>query len=97
MKSLTSKILVAASVAFTLSAAQAGVPASGDEALAQTARHALYHLTFPGSVRVQAIDGVVYLYGRTATYASRVDAEDAVKAAVAGHKVVSSLEGGNNR
>lgn len=97
MKSLTSKILVAASLALTLSAAQAAMPVAGDEALAQAAKKALSHKTFPGSVRVQAIDGVVYLYGRTATYAAQIDAEEAVKKAVDGHKVVSSIEGESNR
>ena len=97
MPSLTSKILAAAFAAATLSAAHAATPDATDDTLVQEAKSALQHKAFPGSVRVQAIDGVVYLYGRAATYALSADLEEAVKEAVPGHQVVSSIEGGSNR
>lgn len=92
MSKLTSKILVAAAFAVTMSAANAAVANSADDSLASSAQSAIRQGVFTHSVRAQAIDGVVYLYGHTGTYPARVNIENAVKAAVPGHKVVSSIE-----
>jgi hypothetical protein len=90
--SFLTKSLFAAALAVTVSAARAEMVNSADDALVQTAKDALHQEVFTSSVRVQAVDGVVYLYGRTNTYPARVDIENAVKAAVPGHKVVDSIE-----
>ena len=92
-RSILTGSLFAAALAVTVSAARADMAQPGDDALAQTAQEALRHGVFASSIRVQAIDGVVYLYGHTSTYPAQIDIENAVKAAVPGHKVVSSIEG----
>lgn len=93
--SFLTKSLFAVALAVTVSAARADMARSGDDALVQSAEEALHHGVFTSSVRVQAIDGVVYIYGHTNTYPAKIDIENAVKAAVPGHKVVSSVEDGS--
>ena len=93
--SFLTKSLFAAALAVTVSAARADMARSGDDALLQSAEDALHQVVFNSTIRVQAIDGVVYIYGHTSSYPARVNIENAVKAAVPGHKVVSSVEDGS--
>ena len=93
--SFLTKSLFAAALAVTVSAAHAELAAGNDDTLVQAAKDALHQGVFTSSIRVQAIDGVVYLYGHTSTYPARIDIENAVKSAVPGHKVVSSIEDGS--
>jgi hypothetical protein len=92
--SILTKSLFAAALAVTVSAARANMASTSDDALVQSAQEALHHGVFASSIRVQAIDGVVYIYGHASTYPAKIDVENAVKAAVPGHKVVSSVEDG---
>ncbi len=92
--SYLTKSLFAAALAVTVSAARAEMTDAVDQSLVQSAEDALHHQVFNSTIRVQAVDGVVYLYGRTGSYGAEVDLENAVKAAVPGHEVVSSIEGG---
>ncbi len=92
--SFLTKSLFAAALAVTVSAARGNMVVSGDDQLVQSAENALHQGVFTSSIRVQAVDGVVYIYGHTNTYTARIDIENAVKAAVPGHKVISSIEQG---
>lgn len=92
--SILTKGLFAAALAVTVSAARADMAHTPDDALVQSAEEALHHGVFASSIRVRAIDGVVYIYGHASTYPAKIDVENAVKAAVPGHKVVSSVEDG---
>jgi len=94
-RSFLTKGLFAAALAVTVSAARADMGLSADDTLVQSAKDALHNGVFTSGIRVQAVDGVVYLYGHTNTYPARVDIENTVKAAVPGHKVVSSIEDGS--
>jgi hypothetical protein len=93
--SFLTKSLFAAALAVTVSAAHADMAQTADDTLVQSAKDALRNGVFTGSIRVQAVDGVVYLYGHTNTYPARIDIENAVKAAEPGHKVISSIEDGS--
>jgi len=90
------KSLFAAALAVTVSAARAEMTDAVDQSLAQSAEGAVHQEPFNSTIRVQAVDGVVYLYGRASTYTAEADLENAVQAAVPGHKVVSTIENGYN-
>ena len=90
---LMAKAAVAFSLALGVSAIHAESSVLSDDALASSAKAALHRQSGAGiGVRVQAIDGVVYLYGAVDTYRELADVEGAVSAAVPGHKVVDSIE-----
>jgi hypothetical protein len=89
------KGLVLAALAVTVSAARAEITSTADNSLVQSAKDAVHYGTPATNIRVQAVDGVVYLYGHTTTYLSRVEVENAVRAAVPGHQVISSIEDGS--
>ncbi len=86
-----SKTLCALVLGATLAAAHAEPAGTGDEALKHNVEAALHQKAINVGVRVQAIDGVVYLYGRAVNRPNRIDIESAAQEAVPGHKVVSSI------
>lgn len=88
------KLAVALSLALSFSASYAAPAALSDDSLAASVKSALHgQLGATGAgIRVQAIDGTVYLYGTVDTYPERVDVEDAANAAAQGHKVVDTIE-----
>ncbi len=92
-----SKTAFAILLGVAVSAAHAAVGGTSDEEIVQTVKTALHKpsggLGF--GIRVQAIDGVVYLYGHADTYLQKVDIEELARAAAAGHKVVSSIDDGS--
>jgi hypothetical protein len=90
--SLLAKGLFAIALGVTVSAARAEVTSTADDATVQSVKEVLQHGICRVGVRAQTVDGVVYLYGHTSTYLERADIESAVRAAVPGHQVVSSIE-----
>jgi len=90
--SYLTKSLFAAALAVTVSAARAEMTDAADESLVQSAKSALQHEPYNSTLHVQAVDGVVYLYGHAATFPLKIDVENAVRAAVPGHQVVSTIE-----
>jgi hypothetical protein len=94
---LVTKAALALSLALGASAIYAQPSGTSDEALVSSIKAALH--SHPGGglgIRVQAIDGVVYLYGTADTYSERVNIEEAVSAAAQGHKIVDSIDFGSN-
>lgn len=89
---LMAKAAVAFSLALSVSALQAQPSGTSDDALVSSVKTAL-HSHFGGGlgIRVQAIDGVVYLYGTVDTYPEQANIEEAVRAAAPGHKIVDSI------
>jgi len=88
---LFAKMATAMSLAMSVSAIHA---ANADTSLVTTVETAL-HDKLDGhgrGIRVQVIDGTVYLYGTVETYSERASIEDVAIAAAAGHKVVDSIE-----
>jgi len=83
-------VAVAMSLALNVSVAHAASNASPGDALAGSVTAAL-HGTGRG-IRVQVVDGTVYLYGTVDTYAQRASIEETATAAAQGHKVVDSIE-----
>lgn len=88
------KLAIAMSLALSFSALHAAEATISDDSLAAGVRSALHgqHGATGTGIRVQAIDGTVYLYGTVDTYPERVDVENAANAAAQGHKVVDSIE-----
>lgn len=90
---LMAKAAVALSLALSVSAIHAQSSNTSDDALVSSVKAALHSHSSSGlGIRVQAIDGVVYLYGTVDTYRELADVESVVGAAVPGHKVVDSIE-----
>jgi len=86
------KALCALGFALTLTIARAEPADSADEALERSAKAALHQKGGDTGIRVQARDGVVYLYGRAVNRPHRIDIETVVREAVSGHQVISSIE-----
>jgi len=84
------RLAVALSLALSISAVQAASSASPGDPLAGSVTDALQGTS--RNVRVQVVDGTVYLYGMVDTYAQRATIEDRATAAAQGHKVVDSIE-----
>ena len=91
---LVAKVAVAMSLALSLSAGRAADPAISDGSLADSVKAALHHrLDANGrGIRVQVVDGTIYLYGTVDTYPQRASIEEAAGSAAQGHKVVDSIE-----
>jgi osmotically-inducible protein OsmY len=87
------KLVVALSLALSFSAVKAANLAGSDDSLADSVKAALHNrLDSDGrAIRVQAIDGTVYLYGTVDTYAERASIDEAADAAAHGHVVVDSI------
>jgi|SRR5579859_1346389 len=85
------KLAVAMSLALSISAVRAADP---NGSLADSVKAALHNrLDSDGrGIRVQVVDGTVYLYGTVDTYPQRASIEEAADAAAQGHKVVDSIE-----
>ncbi len=91
---LVAKMAIAMSLALSFSAVRAADAAISDDSLAGAVKAALHgRLDSNGrGIRVQAIDGVVYLYGTVETYSVRASIDEVADAAARGHKVVDSIE-----
>jgi osmotically-inducible protein OsmY len=88
------KLAVALSLALSISAVRAASPTSSDESLADSVKAAL-HNRFDSNgrgIRVQVVNGTIYLYGTVDTYPQRASIEDLADAAAQGHKVVDSID-----
>lgn len=85
-------LAIAMSLALDVSAVQAAAPVS-DDALVASVKSALHgRLDANGrGIRVQAIDGTIYLYGVVDNYLERASVEDAASAGAQGHKIVDSI------
>ncbi|GEM_PF-7129075 len=84
------RMAVALPLALSLSAVQAASNASPGDPLAGSIAEALHGTS--RNIRVQVVDGTVYLYGVVDTYAQRATIEDRATAAAQGHKIVDSIE-----
>ncbi len=90
---LLAKAAVAFSLALGVSASHAQSSGTSDDALVSSVKTALHSHSGGGlGIRVQAIDGVVYLYGTVDSYLERANIEEAVSAAAQGHKIVDSID-----
>jgi len=86
------KALCALAFALTLTMARAEPAGNPDEVLERSAKAALHQKAVDIGIRVQARDGVVYLYGHAVNRPHRIDIENTVREAVPGHQVISSIE-----
>jgi len=84
------RMAVALSLALGVSAVQAASNASPGDSPAESITHALHGTS--RNIRVQMVDGTVYLYGTVDTYSQRASIEQQATAAAQGHKVVDSIE-----
>jgi len=88
--SLLAKAALAMSLTMSVSALYA---ADADSSLASSIKAALHgSLDSNGrGIRVQVIDGTIYLYGTVDSFAQRASIEEVVTAAAPGHKLVDSI------
>ena len=85
-------LMAALSLALSVSVGHAATSATPGDGLAGTVADALRGTG--REIRVQVVDGTVYLYGTAETYSERASIEAAAAAAAQGHKVVDSIEFG---
>lgn len=84
----TVKAAIALSLVLSFSAVRAAEAVTPDDRIANSVKSAL-HSHF---IRVQVLDGTVYLYGTVDTYPERATIEEEANAAAQGHKIVDSIE-----
>jgi len=95
---LVAELAVALSLALSISAVSAAEATNSDDSLAASVKAALHNRRDSNGrgIRVQVIDGTVYLYGNVDGYSQQVSIEEAAKEAAQGHKVVASIGSGQS-